>query len=93
MIRVNDFDAAMRFYVNGLGMKQMDEPFHVETRRATGVFLGFEDYAAGGCVELVQNWDAVGPYSHGTIAIRVCSSMGIMSLRRHAGRAEQEWPT
>lgn len=66
MIRVKDYDAAVRFYVDGLGMKQLGDRFDIETRRVTGVFLGFEDYAAGGCVELVQNWDAAGPYSHGT---------------------------
>lgn len=91
MIRVKDFAAAMRFYVEGLGMKQMDPPFHVETRRATGVFLGFEDYAAGGCVELAQNWDATGPYSHGTgyghIAIG-CPDIAGMVARLQAMGAE-----
>jgi lactoylglutathione lyase len=30
------------------------------------VYLGFEDYAAGGCVELVSRWDVEEPYTHGT---------------------------
>jgi lactoylglutathione lyase len=66
MIRVKDFDAEFRFYVEGLGMKPLGDRFDVEVRRVTGIFIGFDDYAAGGCVELVQNWDADRPYSHGT---------------------------
>ena len=66
MIRVKDFDAALRFYVDGLGMKQLSDRFDVETRRVTAVYLGFEDYDAGGCLELVSRWDVDEPYTHGS---------------------------
>jgi lactoylglutathione lyase len=65
MVRVKDFDAAIRFYVSGLGMKVLGR-FEVETRRSTGVFLGFGDYDAGGVLELAHKWDHEGPYSHGS---------------------------
>ncbi len=66
MIRVQDLDAALRFYTEGLGMKPMGDRFDVPVRRVTAIYIGFEDYAAGGCVELVKRWDDVGPYTHGT---------------------------
>ena len=82
MIRVKDFEASMRFYVDGLGMTVLDR-FDVPVRRSTGVFLGFADYAAGGLLELAQNWDAEGPYSHGTgyghIAIGVPDIMAMVA--------------
>jgi lactoylglutathione lyase len=65
MVRVKDFDAAMRFYVDGLGMEVLGR-FDVATRRSTGVFLGFGDYDAGGVLELAHKWDHEGPYTHGT---------------------------
>lgn len=65
MVRVKDVDAAIRFYVNGFGMKVLGR-FEVETRRSTGVFLGFGDYDAGGVLELASKWDHEGPYSHGS---------------------------
>jgi lactoylglutathione lyase len=66
MIRVANFDRSLRFYIGGLGMKVLMDRFDVEVRRTTGMFLGFGDYAAGGCLELVQHWDVEGPYTHGT---------------------------
>jgi lactoylglutathione lyase len=66
MIRVADFDAALRFYVDGLGMKQLSDRFDVASRRVTAVYLGFESFDAGGCVELVKRWDDPGPYTHGS---------------------------
>jgi lactoylglutathione lyase len=66
MIRVRDVDASLAFYVDLLGMKKLGEPFDVPSRRTTGLFIGFDSYAAGGCLELVRAWDAQGPYTHGT---------------------------
>jgi lactoylglutathione lyase len=66
MLRVKDLGAALRFYIDGLGMKQLGDRFDVPVRRVTAVFIGFEDYAAGGCLELVHYWDSEGPYTHGT---------------------------
>ena len=91
MIRVKDFDAQLRFYTQGLGMKQLSDRFSVEARRVTAVYLGFEDYAAGGCVELVQRWDVEGPYTHGSgyghIAIGV-PDIAAMTARLEAMGAE-----
>jgi lactoylglutathione lyase len=65
MIRVKNFDDALRFYIDGLGMKVLDR-FDIEVSRNTLMFLGFEGYDAGGCVELVHPWDAQDEYTHGT---------------------------
>jgi lactoylglutathione lyase len=64
MLRVFDLEAAVRFFRDGLGMKLLDR-FEVSVRRATAQFLGFGGYDSW-CVELVHNWDASEPYSHGT---------------------------
>lgn len=66
MIRVKDIDAAMHFYVDGLGMKPLGERFDVPVRKVSAIYLGFDSFEAGGCVELVKRWDAEGPYTHGT---------------------------
>ncbi|MEZ5441768.1 MAG: VOC family protein [Lysobacterales bacterium] len=66
MIRVRDFDAMLRFYTEVIGMKQLGERFDVPARRVTAVFIGFDSYAAGGCLELVHRWDVEEPYTHGT---------------------------
>jgi lactoylglutathione lyase len=64
--RVKDLDATLRFYIDGLGMRLLDERFDVPARRVTAAFIGFDDYAAGGCLELVHVWDAKDAYTHGT---------------------------
>ena len=64
MIRVRDFDASLRFYVDGLGMKVLDR-FEIEARRVTAFFIGFGGYEDGGCLELTHLWD-VDAYTHGT---------------------------
>lgn len=65
MIRVKDFDAALHFYVDLLGMKVLDR-FEIPVRRVSMVFVGYGGYDAGGCVEIVRPWDTDGPYTHGT---------------------------
>jgi lactoylglutathione lyase len=65
MIRVSDFEAALRFYVDGLGMAVKDR-YDIEARRVTAIYLGFGDYAEGGVLELAHNWDATEPCSHGS---------------------------
>jgi lactoylglutathione lyase len=64
MIRVKDFNKSLHFYVDGLGMKMLDR-YEVEVRRTSAIFIGFDGYAAGGCVELVKPWDDKGPHEHG----------------------------
>jgi lactoylglutathione lyase len=65
MLRVKDFDASLRFYVDGLGMRVFDR-YEIESRRASCMFIGFNDYAGGGLIELAQYWDAEGPPTHGS---------------------------
>jgi lactoylglutathione lyase len=65
MVRVRDVDAALRFYLDGLGMKLLGR-FDVASRRSTGVFIGYGDYSTGGVLELVDKWDDTGPYTHGS---------------------------
>lgn len=86
MIRVKDFDAALRFYTDGLGMKQLSNRFDVEARRVTAVYLGFEDFSAGGCLELVQRWDVTEPYTHGTGAGHFC--IGVPDMDAMVARLE-----
>jgi len=65
MIRVNDFDASLRFYRDGLGMKVLMK-FEVESRRVSAMFIGFGDFYTGGVIELTRQWDVTQPYTHGT---------------------------
>lgn len=57
MVSVRDIQASIRFYVDILGMKQLDAVFDFPERRVTGVVLGYDGYEAGGCIELIQYWD------------------------------------
>lgn len=66
MLRVNDLDASIRFYVQLLGMKQLWDKFDVPVRRVTATFVGFDSFEAGGCLELVSSWDQTTPHTHGT---------------------------
>jgi lactoylglutathione lyase len=63
-LRVKNFEAALRFYVEGLGMKILSE-FEVPVRRVTGKYVGFGDFHNGGVLELTKLWD-VDEYTHGT---------------------------
>ncbi len=64
MVRVKEFDEALRFYTEGLGMKVLDR-FEVEMRRVTAIYVGFDDYRSG-ALELVHPWDIDESYTHGT---------------------------
>jgi lactoylglutathione lyase len=66
MVRVQDIDAALKFYTEGFGMKVMLEKFDVPVRRVTAMFIGFGDFSDGGALELVKLWDAEGPHTHGS---------------------------
>lgn len=65
MIRVRDVDAALRFYVDGLGMKVLDR-FDIEAGRFSILFLSYTDYESGPAIELTYNWDQKENYSHGS---------------------------
>jgi lactoylglutathione lyase len=65
MIRVRDLDAAMRFFCEGLGLREVRRRDH-EAGRFTLVFLA-DPHAIGDApqVELTHNWDQQEPYTHG----------------------------
>jgi lactoylglutathione lyase len=65
MIRVKEWEPALRFYIEGLGMKMLDR-FTVEVRRTDLMFIGYGDYNQGGVIELVRIWDDASEPTHGT---------------------------
>ena len=85
MVRVSDVDASLRFYCDGLGLKEISR-FDSEPGRFTLIFLATPDDIAragytGGpiptglpCVELTHNWDPEtyeGGRNFGHLAYRV----------------------
>jgi lactoylglutathione lyase len=62
MIRVRDLPAALRFFCDGLGLREVRRRDH-EQGRFTLVFLGEADH--GPQIELTHNWDQNEPYTHG----------------------------
>ncbi len=65
MVRVRDLPAALRFFCDGLGLREIRRR-DSEKGRFTLVFLGQE----GGekdtpQIELTHNWDQTEPYTHG----------------------------
>ena len=87
MLRVADFEQSLRFYVDTLGMKLLDK-FDVETRRATGLFIGYGNYRESALIELTQKWD-VDSYTHGDafghVAIGVPDLPGLVRRIEQAG--------
>lgn len=65
MMRIKDPDAALRFYVDGLGMKLVHR-FDLEAKRLTALFLSFDETSVDGFLELAHYWDTATPFSHGT---------------------------
>jgi lactoylglutathione lyase len=64
MIRVRDLDAALRFFCEGLGLREIRRRDH-ENGRYTLVFLGTDSTPDGPQVELTYNWDQTEPYTGG----------------------------
>ena len=62
MVRVRDLPAALRFFCDGLGLRELRRRDH-EAGRFTLVFLGTE--ADGPELELTHNWDHDAPYTVG----------------------------
>lgn len=85
MFRVADFEASLRFYVDTLGMQVLDR-FDVESRRATGLFIGFGNYRDSALLELTQKWDVDG-YTHGDAFGHV--AFGVPDLPDMVKRIEQ----
>jgi len=63
MVRVRDLDAALRFFCEGLGLREMRRREH-EQGRFTLVFLG-EREGDSPQIELTYNWDQKDAYTHG----------------------------
>ena len=84
MLRVKDFEDSLRFYCDTLGMRVLDR-FDVETRRATGVFIGYDDYRRSSLIELTRKWD-VDEYAHGDAFGHV--AIGVPDLPAMVARIE-----
>jgi lactoylglutathione lyase len=64
MLRVRDLDAAIDFFVNKLGLRELRRR-ESEQGRFTLVFLGTVDAGDDAQVELTHNWDQKEPYPTG----------------------------
>jgi lactoylglutathione lyase len=64
MIRVRDLDAALRFFCQGLGLRELRRRDH-EAGRYTLVFLGLDPSPDSPQIELTHNWDQAEPYTVG----------------------------
>lgn len=66
MLRISDVDAALRFYVDGLGMTLL-ERIDIEAKGGvTALFVGYDADGAGRQLELSFYRAATEPYTHGT---------------------------
>lgn len=63
MVRVRDLPAALRFFCEGLGLREIRRRDH-EQGRYTLVFLG-ETAGDSPQIELTYNWDQKDPYTYG----------------------------
>ena len=63
MVRVRDLPAALRFFCDGLGLREIRRRDH-EQGRYTLVFLGEQD-GDSPQIELTHNWDHQEPYTVG----------------------------
>ena len=64
MIRVYDVDAALRFFCDGLGLKEVRRR-DSERGRFTLIFLETETASDSAQIELTHNWDETSAYSDG----------------------------
>jgi len=64
MIRVRDLPAALRFFCDGLGLREVRRTEHAQGR-FTLVFLGERDTGDAPQIELTHNWDQTEPYTGG----------------------------
>jgi len=64
MIRVRDLDAALDFFVNKLGLRELRRSEHA-AGRFTLVFLGTGAAGDAAEIELTYNWDQKEPYGGG----------------------------
>jgi lactoylglutathione lyase len=64
MVRVRDLPAALRFFCDGLGLREIRRR-DSEQGRFTLVFLGEKEAGDSPQLELTHNWDHQDPYTHG----------------------------
>lgn len=64
MLRVRDLDAALRFFRDGLGLREIRRSEHA-AGRFTLVFLATDPGTDTPQVELTHNWDQAEPYTVG----------------------------
>jgi len=64
MVRVRDLPAALRFFCDGLGLREIRRR-DSEKGRFTLVFLGEKPDGDSPQIELTHNWDQQEPYTHG----------------------------
>ena len=64
MVRVRDLPAALRFFCEGLGLREIRRRDH-EQGRYTLVFLGEKGEGDSPQIELTHNWDHEEPYTVG----------------------------
>ena len=64
MVRVRDLPAALRFFCDGLGLREIRRR-DSEQGRFTLVFLGEKESGDSPQIELTHNWDHQDPYTHG----------------------------
>ena len=104
MVRVSDVDASLRFYCDGLGLKEISR-FDSEPGRFTLIYLATpEDIARAGysggplpaglpCVELTHNWDPEtyeGGRNFGHLAYRVADLISVQLLQKGKSLPPQE---
>jgi lactoylglutathione lyase len=64
MVRVRDLPAALRFFCDGLGLREVRRTEHPQGR-FTLVYLGEHDSGDSPQLELTHNWDHTEPYTGG----------------------------
>lgn len=64
MVRVRDLPAALRFFCDGLGLREVRRTEHPQGR-FTLVYLGEHDSGDSPQLELTHNWDQTEPYTGG----------------------------
>lgn len=86
MLRVRNLDESMRFYCEGLGMKELQR-FDSEQGRFTLVFLSYTGFADGPAIELTYNWDAPAEYTHGSGYGHI--AVGVPNIEAACARLEE----
>ena len=84
-LRVRSLERSIGFYVEGLGMKLLDR-ISLPPGKLTAAFVGYDDYDRGGLIELCEQWEDSGPYTHGTGFGHI--SIGVGNVDAAVGKLE-----